>query len=150
VIRLWPPPLLQRRSRRWGRVGVPPRRAAPWRREDGSASIEFVIVVPAVIAVMFLAIQVALYSYARSIALTAAQEAANAERSYGAAPGAGRDKATDFLGRAGDGLSTPGIDVQRDAQEVRVTITGRCLSVIPGFDGFTVRQSASGPVERFT
>lgn len=135
-----PPNLLGR----WGE-----RLVDQWRDDDGSTALEFVIVVPVVIAAMFLAIQVALYSYARSIALTAAEEGANAQRAYQAPAGAGTDKAQAFLNRAGDGLRETTIDVQAGAQDVRVTVTGLSLSVIPGFAGFTVRQSAGGPVERF-
>jgi Flp pilus assembly protein TadG len=128
----------------WGR------QAALIRQDDGgSAAIEFVIVVPVALAVLFLAIQVALYSYARSIALTAAQEGANAERAYGAPAGAGQDKAAGFLTKTGDGLRDGVVDVQAGATNVTVKVTGRSLSVIPFFGGFTVTQSASGARERF-
>ena len=120
------------------------------RRDDGSGALEIVVVAPVVIAAIFLSIQVALYSYARSIAMSAAQQGATAERAYNAPAGAGQDKAAGFVARNGDSLHDTRISVQRGADTVRVTVTGRSLSVIPGFGGFTVSQTAAGPVERFT
>lgn len=119
------------------------------RRDDGSVAVEFVIVAPIVLMVLFLAIQVAMYSYARSIALTAAQEGSNAARAYNASAGAGQAKARDFVNRAGgDMLTDSSVSVSRGAEQVSVTVTGRTLSLVPGIR-FSVSQTASGPVERF-
>ena len=65
---------------------------------------------------MFTCIQVSLYSFARSVALTAAQEGANAQRAYGALPGAGEAKADAHHQRAGRhaaGMERVGDDVRR-------------------------------------
>lgn len=120
------------------------------RRDDGSVAVEYAIVAPIVLAVLFLAIQVAMYSYARSIALTAAQEGLSAARAYDGSAGDGSARAYDFIGRAsGDSLSGARVSVNRGGEQATVTVTGRSLSLVPGISGFTVSQTASGPVERF-
>ena len=58
--------------------GLPPRsctRVAPW-GERGSASIQMVILMPAMFAVMFLGMQAALIYHARTLAIASAQEGA--------------------------------------------------------------------------
>ncbi|WP_430786869.1 TadE/TadG family type IV pilus assembly protein [Actinoplanes sp. G11-F43] len=121
------------------------------RHDDGGAALEYVIVVPVVLAVMFLAIQVAMYSYARSIALTAAQEGLTAARAYDGSAGAGSERARSFIDRAaGDSLTGTRVSVSRAGEQATVTVTGRSLSLVPGISGFNVSQSAVGPVERWT
>ena len=133
-----------------------PRRAWPRRgrpgRDRGSASIEFAITAAAVMAVIFAAIQAATYFWARSIALAAAEEGVNAERAYNAAPGAGQTTATAFIASTGDGLTASTVTVTPiGAQQVQVTVTGHCLSVIPGFcDAFPVSATVHGTRERIT
>ena len=51
-------------------------RPVPARAERGSTSIQMVMLLPALFAVMFLGMQAALYYHARSIALASAQEGA--------------------------------------------------------------------------
>ena len=52
------------------------------RRSDrGSATIELVILLPALFAVMFIGVQAALYHHAREVAIAAAQEAGTPNRS---------------------------------------------------------------------
>ena len=122
-----------------------------WRGDRGSASIEFAITAVAVLAVMFTAIQAATYFWARSIALAAAQEAVEAQRAYNAAPDAGQQRAAAFIASAGDGLSGTSIVVTGDAQQVQATVSGRCLSVIPGFCSLVpITATAHGTVERVT
>jgi Flp pilus assembly protein TadG len=122
-----------------------------WGSDRGSASIEFAITAAAVIAIMFTAIQAATWFWARSIALAAAQEAANAQRAYNAAPGAGQARANAFIASTGDGLTATTITVTSDGQHVQATVAGRCLSVIPGFcAAFPVSASVHGTVERVT
>lgn len=117
--------------------------------DGGSVTIQYAIVVPSALALLFLCIQVALFSYARSVALTAAQEGANAQRAYGASTGAGRARADSIIAGQGDILRGASVTVSTSGGEVRVTVTGRSLSVIPGFAGYPISQTASGPLEAF-
>jgi hypothetical protein len=55
----------------------------------------------AVMAVIFTAIQASTWFWARSIALAAAQEGADAQRAYNAAPGAGQARAQAFITSTG-------------------------------------------------
>ncbi len=133
----------------------PPRQAGRARRgrpgDRGSASIEFAITAVAVMAIMFAAIQAATYFWARSIAQGAAQEGAEAQRVYNAPPGVGQTRAAAFVASTGDGLTGTTITVTSDAEQVQVTVTGNCLSVIPGFcNAFPVRATAHGTRERVT
>jgi Flp pilus assembly protein TadG len=118
-------------------------------RDRGSVTLEYAILVPAVLTILFLCIQVALYSYARSVALTAAEEGANAQRAFGAPAGVGKDRANDVINRQGDTLSGVTVTVTTTGGEVRVTVTGRSLSLFPGVNGYRVSQTSSGPVEQF-
>ncbi|GAA2910541.1 hypothetical protein Acy02nite_89490 [Actinoplanes cyaneus] len=107
------------------------------------------MVIPAVMLLMFLALQVAMYSYARSIALTAAQEGLTAARAYNSSAAAGSARAQDFIARAGgDSLTGTRVAATRSATQASVTVTGRSPSLLPGLR-LTVSQTAVGPVERF-
>lgn len=122
------------------------------RRPDGdrgSVTLQFVILVPAIFLAIFTCVQVSMYSFARSVALTAAEEGANAQRAFGAPPGIGHDKAMAVVQRQGDTLRNPTVNVQVVGDEVVVTVSGLTQSVLPGFDGYTVTESASGPIEEF-
>lgn len=122
------------------------------RREAGSASIELVILFPALLLLVTALIQYGLWFHARSLALAAAQEGVAVARAYGSTPGAGRDTALAFVRDHGaDTLTdTNAIASVPGAGHVQVVVTGRSLSVLPGTPGIAVRQSADGPVERFT
>ena len=54
-----------------------------WASERGSHTIEMVILLPAVMMLVFLAVQASLWFYARSIASGAAQEGARVAAAYG-------------------------------------------------------------------
>jgi Flp pilus assembly protein TadG len=135
------------------RSGLQTRLAAASRRrgpDRGSTTLEFAILIPGVLVMMFLCIQIALYSYARSVALTAAEQGVNAQRAYGAKTGAGKTKATTFITNQGNTLSNIKVTTTMVGGEIRITVTGTSLSVIPGVKGYTVSQSASGPIEKFS
>ena len=121
------------------------------RRQDrGSATLEISILAPILLLVIFTIVQVGLWSYARSLALGAAQEGVAAGRAYGAAPHAGRDRAQAFLADVGgDSLVGGTVASAVDATTVRVEVRGRALSVLPGIPGLPVHQPAQGPRERF-
>ena len=123
------------------------------RREDqGSTTLEIVVLFPAVLLATFGLIQGALYYHARDVALAAAADGLTAARSRGARAEDGRRTALAFLQRAGgdDVLASSSVLSRRDATTAEVTVSGRALSLIPGVPGWAVQQTASGPVERFT
>ena len=121
------------------------------RRDRGSATLELTVLAPVLLLVVFTVVQVGLWSYARSLALGAAQEGVAAGRSHGSSGAAGRERAEQFLtDAAGDSLLDPVVTVRTELSTVHVEVSGRALSALPGVPGLPVRQHAEGPVERVT
>ncbi|EDX21199.1 conserved hypothetical protein [Streptomyces sp. Mg1] len=120
--------------------------------DRGESSIQMAIVFPLILLVTVAVVQASMWVYARNIALTAAREGVAAARTYQAPEGAGVARATETLGRiAGDSLAGSTVSTTgSSATEVRVTVTGQALSLIPGLSGLSVSQSASAPRERWT
>jgi Flp pilus assembly protein TadG len=121
------------------------------RDERGSATIELVILLPALFAVMFLGMQAALFYHARTVAIAAATEGAKAAGGETGKEADGVSAANAFIDDAGgnDVLTGASSTAHRTATTVTVTVTGHSLSVIPGWNPVIV-QSASLPVERLT
>ena len=119
--------------------------------ERGSVSIELVILLPALFAVMFLGMQAALFYHARTVAIAAAQEGAKAAGGENGKEADGVSAASSFVIEAGgdDVLTGATATANRTATTVTVTVRGHSLSVIPGWNPSIV-QSASLPVERLT
>jgi Flp pilus assembly protein TadG len=130
-----------------------PARSTERRRRDdrGSVSIELVLILPALFAVMFLGLQAALYYHARTVAIAGAQEGARAAGSEYGRTSDGIRAAHAFIADAGGSDVLPGASVSGDrtATVATVRVVGKSLSVIPGWSP-VVRQSASVPVERLT
>ena len=118
-----------------------------------------VVVLPALLLLIFLGIQFALWFHAVHVAEAAAQEGARAARVENAtdaasarvAEQAGEDTANQFLrGIAPRLLSNTSVvaTVDRNFDRVRVDVKGDGVTIVPGF---TVRISehSEGPVERF-
>lgn len=114
-------------------------------------SIELVILLPALFAVMFLGMQAALYHHARTVAIAAAQEGARAAGAEAGRETDGVRAADDFVAEAGgdDVLTGASSSANRSTTTVTVTVRGFSLSVIPGWTP-SVEQSATVPVERVT
>src|SRR3712207_2545703 len=86
-----------------------PKPARSSRRSDrGSASVELVILLPALFAVMFLGMQAALYHHARTVAIAAAQEGARAAAGEQGRESDGIAAATAFVTEAGGNDVLPG------------------------------------------
>ncbi|WP_457255908.1 TadE family protein [Pedococcus sp. P5_B7] len=127
-------------------------RCSPVEQHDrGSTSIQMVLLMPALFAVMFLGMQGALIYHARNVALAAAQEGVRTAAAVGGSGAVGAHDAYAFVTAAGgdDVLKAPRVASSRGTTNATVTVTGRSLSVIPGWTP-TVTQSASAPVERIT
>ena len=120
------------------------------RSERGSVTIQMVILLPVVFALMFVGMQAALHYQARTLALAAAQEGAREAGTETGTRSAGESTARQFLAdAASDVLRNSTVRVERTSTTATVVVTGRTLSVIPGWRG-SVTQSASAPVERLT
>lgn len=119
--------------------------------ERGSVSIELVILLPALFAVMFVGMQAALYYHARTVAIAAAQEGARVAGGENGLEADGISSATSFIADAGGDDVLPGTTTTatRTATTATVTVQGYSVSVVPGWTP-VVRQSASVPVERLT
>lgn len=132
--------------------GLRLRAGARGRDERGSVSLELVVVFPAVLLVLFVGIQVALYFHARNVALAAAQEGLRAARAENGTAALGGQRAEDFLRSAGGSSVLTGVNVDevRSATDASITVSGDALVVIPFVPMPRVSQTAAGPVERFT
>ncbi|OUZ10238.1 hypothetical protein BHE97_07735 [Aeromicrobium sp. PE09-221] len=121
------------------------------RKERGSVSIQLVILLPALFAVMFLGMQAALFYHARTVAIAAAQEGAKAAGGENGKESDGVQAAAAFIADAGgDGVLTGATTTaNRTGTTATVVVQGHSLSVIPGWSP-VVRQVASVPVERLT
>lgn len=118
--------------------------------QHGQATVEAAVLYPALLLFLFIVVQVALVSTARSVASAAAEEGVRAGRAEGAPPGTSRAAARALLTeRAGGFLSDAQVStVGSTDQVVRVSVSGRSLTVIPGH--YRVSAQAHGPVERLT
>lgn len=122
-------------------------------RDDGAAAtLELVVLAPVMLAMIFTLIQGAWYLHARNVAMAAAEQGVRAARALGSTDGAGTAAAEAFITQAGGDKVLPGSSVSTDgsAREVTVTVTGSSIQLVPGLPGFPVRQTATGPRERFT
>jgi len=129
-----------------------PARSSSRRRDQrGSVSIELVILLPALFALMFLGMQAALFYHARTVAFAAAEEGARAAAAEQGREADGIDAANDFIAEAGgdDVLTDTYVSASRTTTTATLTITGFSLSVIPGWN-VRITQSASLPIERVT
>ena len=120
-----------------------------WRDQRGSASVELAVVFPAVLLLLMTLIQAALWFYARSVALGAAQEGAREGRVQPASVARAQAAAEGFLDQtAKDLLAGGAVDVTGTPTTIEVTVSGTAISLFPGLSGWSVTQTAVGPIER--
>jgi Flp pilus assembly protein TadG len=129
-------------------------RCRRWRArgQDGSVSLEIAILAPALLLLVFSIVQGGLWFHARNLAQAAAQKGAAAGAAYNATTAEAVARARSFLSEnAGDSLTSTSVTAAGSTTAfVRIEVTGRALSVLPGVPGLTVTQDALVPVERFT
>ena len=120
--------------------------------DRGSSSVEFAILFPIIVALLFAGPQLALWYFAREAADAAAHAGARAASVAGAAGGAGQQAADEYLVRLGTGTITRYSVVEQDtATTVSVHVTAEVPNVIP-LPGFspTVDVTVVRGKERFT
>lgn len=133
------------------RIRQPRHRARAPGNDRGSATVQIVVLMPALFLLMFTGMQAALIYHARTVAIAAAQEGARVAAAQHSSAAAGDLAAEQFIASAGgdDVLRGASVATTRDVETVSVLITGTTMSVIPGWVPQIV-QSASAPVERVT
>lgn len=116
--------------------------------DRGDSVVEFAVIFPVVLTMVFAAITGALYWHASTVAARAAQIGVDAGRAYDANPGDGAAAARDFLARTGRSVENPRVTVDSGGDQIAVTVTGTVSSLVPGLD-FTVRERVQAPAEEF-
>ena len=119
------------------------------RDERGSVSVQLVVLMPLMFTIAFTGLQAGLYYYGRSAAQAVATTGARAAAAEGAPSGSCEAATAALLADLGDVLNQPSVTCTRTATLVTVRVTGRTLSVIPGWDPL-VEQSAHLNRERVT
>ncbi|MEU8690477.1 TadE/TadG family type IV pilus assembly protein [Streptomyces sp. NPDC048665] len=122
------------------------------RSDQGAASTQLVLVVPALLLIALLVVQFALVWHARHIAQYAAQRALAAARAQGGTAGDGRAQALRSLAALGSRvLTAPSVTAERTATQTTVRVEGTAMRVLP-VPGLVLHASgtASGPTERIT
>jgi Flp pilus assembly protein TadG len=120
--------------------------------ERGSSSVEFAILFPIIVTLLFAGPQLALWYLAREAADAAAHAGARAASVAGAAGGAGQQAADEYLARLGTGTITRySVVEQNTATTVFVHVTADVPNVLP-LPGFspTVDVTVVRGRERFT
>jgi len=120
------------------------------RGQDGAVSVELVLAVPALMLLLLLVVQFAVWAHATQVADTAAAQALATARTDGGSADAGQDRAAQVLRLLGNRvLIDPQIRVTGDTTQASVEIRGTALTVVP-FLPMPVRARAAGSVEVFT
>jgi TadE-like protein len=115
-------------------------------RGSGGTSLGWVIAATAVLLLVLGGIQFGVHSYARSLALSAAQAGVRAAAMYPSSIDRGRAVTEEFLVVAGSSLQDTAVTVALTGQRVTVTVSGTSTSLVPGMT-FTLTEQAAGPLE---
>ncbi|GEM_PF-677507 len=120
------------------------------RGERGALTLGYVIAMPAFLFGLMVIVQASVWYLARETALAAARQGADVARTAHQAPAAGARAAVAFARSAAPGflLSPAASAAGSTAATVRITVTGRAPSLVPGLV-IAVRETVTAPVERF-
>jgi FKBP-type peptidyl-prolyl cis-trans isomerase len=122
-------------------------RARRTRDERGALSIEFLLVISALMLVFLLMLQYAMQAHAHRIAQAAAEEALAAASAYDGSAASGEATGEHYLSDLGS-LSATNVTVTRTGSTATVTVTGDGQQVLP-FVAVHVSVHLEGPIEHF-
>lgn len=134
------------------RAAPSPRRVRRSDDDRGSSSVEFAILFPIIVVLLFGAPQLAMWYFAREAAEAAAASAARAASADGATNGAGQTAGDDYLKKLGSGTITSYSVTETDsATAVTIHVHANVPNAIP-LPGFspTVDVTITRAKERFT
>jgi Flp pilus assembly protein TadG len=116
--------------------------------EQGASVVEWVLLTPVLLLLIFTIIQFALVWHAEQVAQAAASQALSAARIQGGTQAAGQREAQRILDQlAGGTLPTRQITVTRTVTTATVRVTGTAQSILPFFT-LHIHAEAAGPTER--
>lgn len=119
--------------------------------DSGYAVMEFVVVLPLAVMAMFTLFQYGLWWHARNVSQAAAQDGLRAVRSFQGTPGAGEAAAIAYLNQVAPNLMRDAsVAIVASPTAVTVTITAQPPRVLSFVPVPVIRETASGPKERFT
>ncbi len=124
-------------------------------RDRGSSAVELAILAPVLLLIIWLSVQFAFWYQGRQVALAAAQAGDRVARQEADTVGSWRrdaeDRAIRYYGELGTKVLGGAITATATGSplnQVRVTVTGRVVSIVPGLD-LPIRATVGGPVECF-
>ncbi len=123
------------------------RRPAADRGERGSASVEFLLMVPILLLITFLIVQWAIHLNANQIVQTAARQGAVAAAAWNGTPADASTTAQDYLNSMGKDLQDPQVTVSETPTTVTVTVSGNTMEFVPGTHQH-VTATLTMPLER--
>ena len=117
---------------------------------EGGEVAEVVVASVAFFTLIFMAVQMALWSHAAHVAQAAADQGGEIARAYGSTSAAGIAAANQYLSTvAGSLVTDPQVSASLSPGDVSVvTVTARADSILPFFDKWVTAKSV-GPVEEF-
>jgi len=121
-----------------------------WRADGGALTLSYVAILPFVFLLIMVLIQASLWFLARSAALAAARQGADAARAFHAARAAGPAAALAFARQAGQGyLENPQVTAAgSNGSTISITVSGHVPSFIPGLV-VNVSETVQAPAEVF-
>jgi Flp pilus assembly protein TadG len=126
---------------RWRRVGTA--------SSAGSATVETVLLVPAMMLILLVVIQFALWAHAAQVTQLAASEGDRVARSQGGGTAAAAAQAEVVTRQSDSDLTNVSVDVDvMPGDVVRVTVSGSAVTIIPGLS-LPVSAAQSGPIQEF-
>src|SRR5689334_21581893 len=118
--------------------------------ERGAVSAQVVVASTAMLTMVLLTVQIALWQHSAHVVEAAANEAVHAARVQGSSATTGRAQAYAVLDQLGDGALTGiRVDVARCTTTARVTVSATTVQIIPLLR-LPVSARAQAAVERFT
>ena len=122
--------------------------------ERGASTVELAMYTPILFFVIFVTMQVTMLYLGNQAASAAAREAARVARSGGGSPQAifdARARGMQYATTVGHGvIDNPQVDVVIVAdRQIKATVRGQGIQVVPGLPGLTITQVAQGPIEEF-
>jgi hypothetical protein len=112
-------------------------------------AVEAIVVIPALMLVLLVVIQFALWAHAAQVVQLAASDGDRAARMMGGGPTAGRAQAESLLSASAATVTSASVSVSiLPTDQARVTVTGRAVAILPWMV-LSVSATQTGPVQEF-